>query len=319
MHNELDMSKRPLWGIYAIFCTICLFLLTHIGRPTRRAELPPREVAENAAWVTMTTDDRYVLGAAVLLQSIMSTKTQITNFDCLVTPRVSSVGRNHLRNAGWNLIEVAPLKSPQLREGFTRYADTYTKLQIWSLVQYQIIVYLDADVLILKNSDILFHSALSSVRHIAAADDCCDLFNPGVIVLRPDISIHSEMLQLIGSVPSYDGGDGGFLNIFFPRTSHVTRLSFIFNADQITLAIPRNKIAYQLEKLCILHFAGPKPWLSLKASGLQANVSAEQQRREVEGFSLTAFASLHDLWLQSYQKLGERLGEAYTKQILAMA
>ena len=42
--------------------------------------------------------------------------------------------------------------------------------------------------------------------------------------------------------------DGGFLNSYF-GTEHVTYVSHVFNADQIVLAVPRNRRAWRMEVL----------------------------------------------------------------------
>ena len=43
------------------------------------------------------------------------------------------------------------------------------------------------------------------------------LISPGLMVLRPDEKLFQEMLRQVPLLPSYDSGDGGFLNSFFGK------------------------------------------------------------------------------------------------------
>ena len=92
----------------------------------------------------------------------------------------------------------------------------YTKLYLWSLVEYELVFYIDADALI-QSFDVLhaFDLMLKAPKaKLAAAPDVFppDNFNAGVLVLRPSMLIFREMLQKIDKVEPYDGGDTGFLN-----------------------------------------------------------------------------------------------------------
>jgi glycogenin len=87
--------------------------------------------------------------------------------------------------------------------------------------------------------NILFVSTqLFQIRSsFAAAPDIFppDKFNAGVLVIEPNAQRFTEMLSLIGTLPSHDGGDTGFLNSYFrswysgPPES---RLSFGYNAQR---------------------------------------------------------------------------------------
>ena len=53
---------------------------------------------------------------------------------------------------------------------------------------------------------------------LAAAPDIFppDNFNAGVLIIRPDMKVFRQMLSKIEEIETYDGGDTGFLNHFFP-------------------------------------------------------------------------------------------------------
>ena len=79
---------------------------------------------------------------------------------------------------------------------------TFTKLNIWTLTSYTKIVYLDTDVLVLKNIDDLFQRDELS----AGPEDLWpDVFNSGVLVIEPSMSTFTRLIKEAKSKPSWDG------------------------------------------------------------------------------------------------------------------
>ena len=138
------------------------------------------------------------------------------------------------------MLEVEPLANPHGsrpdQAGKCWVDSGYTKLQIWSLhVDYDVVVYVDADCVVCENVDALFDVDAD----LAAAPDIFppDRFNAGVLVLRPDPLAHERLLRLAPTAPSHDGGDTGFLNHAFPdwyagTNPRLHRLPFNFNAQR---------------------------------------------------------------------------------------
>lgn len=111
---------------------------------------------------------------------------------------------------------LALLKRPEL-------GVTFTKLHCWRLVQFKKCVFLDSDCLVVKNSDDLFnHEEFTAVSDIGWPD----CFNSGVFVFRPSLDTYSRLLSFAVEQGSFDGGDQGLLNSFFPNWN---RASFVFN------------------------------------------------------------------------------------------
>lgn len=80
---------------------------------------------------------------------------------------------------------------------------TLTKLRLWNLTQYDRLVYLDADTLVLKNIDALFNVA----AEFAAVSDVGwpDCFNSGVMVIRPNAATSQRLLEKVAEIGSFDG------------------------------------------------------------------------------------------------------------------
>lgn len=133
---------------------------------------------------------------------------------------------------------------------------TFTKIELWRQTQFDRIVYIDSDVVAVRAPDEL----LSLDVDFAAAPDVGwpDIFNSGVMVLRPNIQDYYSLRALAERGISFDGGDQGLLNTHF-KNWH--RLSFTYNCT------PNGNYQYlpaykHFEStISLLHFIGPqKPW-----------------------------------------------------------
>jgi len=218
------------------------------------------------AYVTvLTTGDNYLDGVLVLGKSLDasgSTKDRLV----LCTSDVSESARQRLRDRGWKVTEVEPIANPSPENVlYPRFANVFTKLRVWQVPGYDRLVYLDADTLILKNVDDLFE------RHTFAAGPdffLPDRFNSGVMVLDPSEKTFASMMDRLASVGSYDGGDQGFLNIYFENwygmdVNH--RLPVGYNMAnfiyQFMHGNPSLKLALEKEAK-IIHYMVQKPWMA---------------------------------------------------------
>lgn len=182
----------------------------------------------SCAFVTLITTDSFGPGARVLLHSLqismkttpMAIKSKPATI-LLVTPQVTEGIRKGLRGLCDDLIEVQPIPNPYAAQTHVSgWVDSgFTKLCIWGLVQFDRVVYLDADCLVFKDLQELFTLDVD----FAAAPDVFppDRFNAGVLLLRPDMTLFDDLVRHTNSrvLSSYDGGDTGFLNAYFPDWS----------------------------------------------------------------------------------------------------
>ncbi|XP_052898995.1 uncharacterized protein LOC128305540 isoform X3 [Anopheles moucheti] len=217
------------------------------------------------AWVTLATNDSYSLGALVVAHSLKRVHT-VHQMAVLIAPGVSEAMKTKLR-AVFNVVEevnlldskdaanLALLKRPEL-------GVTFTKLHCWRLTQFEKCVFLDADTLVLRNSDELFEREELSAAPDIGWPDC---FNSGVYVFRPNLETFSSLLQYAVTHGSFDGGDQGLLNAYFSDWAHKDiqkHLPFIYNTSSVATYsyLPAFKQFGQNTK--ILHFIGTvKPWL----------------------------------------------------------
>ncbi|CAF0980543.1 unnamed protein product [Brachionus calyciflorus] len=210
------------------------------------------------SYVTLATNENYALGALTLGQSLRNTNTN-RRLTVLITTEVPQLLVDQLKSV-YDFVELvdvldsqdsanlALLKRPEL-------GVTFTKLHCWRLTQYRKCVFLDSDCLVLHNVDDLFNSEEFSAVSDIGWPDC---FNSGVFVFRPSLDTYSRLLDFAVSQGSFDGGDQGLLNAFYPNWN---RLSFVYNMT--TNASYSYAPAYKQFKntVKIVHFIGAqKPW-----------------------------------------------------------
>ncbi|XP_042224885.1 glycogenin-1-like isoform X1 [Homarus americanus] len=210
------------------------------------------------AYVTLATNDGYAIGALVLGHSLRSNNTT-KDLVIMIAPAVSEAIKSMLESVFNKVIIVdvldsrdsahlSLLKRPEL-------GVTFTKLHCWTLTQYSKCVFLDADMLCVQNPDDLFsHPELTAVCDIGWPD----CFNSGMFVLVPSVDTYGKLLQHAETSGSFDGGDQGLLNSYFPNWQ---RVSFIYNmvASATYTYLPAYKQFGANAKL--VHFLGAlKPW-----------------------------------------------------------
>lgn len=226
------------------------------------------------AYVTLLYGDEFLLGVRVLGKSIWDTGSS-KDMVVLVSDGVSDYAKKLLRADGWIVEPISLLTNPnQVRP--KRFWGVYTKLKIFNLTRYRKVVYLDADTIVLKNIDDLFKCGrfCANLKH-------SERLNSGVMVVEPSETVFKDMMSKVNSLPSYTGGDQGFLNsyysdfanahIFEPDLSsnvinsrpvpEMERLSTLYNAD-VGLYMLANKWMVDEKELRVIHYTlGPlKPW-----------------------------------------------------------
>ncbi len=224
------------------------------------------------AYVTaLAGGDDYVPGVEALGNSLSATDTAAGRI-VLVTPSVSRAARDRVAACGWEVRQVDPIENPvpaaQLL--FARFANVFTKLRAWDLPDVDKAVFLDADTIVLRNIDDLFDR-----RRFAAAPDFFlpDRFNSGVMLLEPSKDVFRAMRDRLASEASYDGGDQGFLNRFYPDWYAMPvehRLPAGYNLHhfvfQFLSAHPSLRTAVERE-VRVVHYTLQKPWQTTTLSG----------------------------------------------------
>lgn len=228
------------------------------------------------AYVTLLINDSYVPGALVLAHSLRKTGTKHKLVILVDTATVSPHSRALVEKAFDELIKIdddkmfMPVDVVTKKLGRPQLAVTLTKILIWKLTQFDHIIYLDADTIPLKSLDHLFekYSSQKPTEIVSAPDiGWPDVFNSGVMLIKPDPSVFSYLMKFSETENlSYDGADQGLLNEVFHLQGtdgySWTRLPFIYNMTPSSLYQNSPATERFLYNIHLVHFVGSvKPWL----------------------------------------------------------
>ncbi|CAN6724665.1 unnamed protein product [Malus baccata var. baccata] len=240
------------------------------------------------AYVTILhSSEAYVCGAITLAQSIRqtnSTKDLVLLADDSITPK-SIQG---LTAAGWNIKRIQRIRSASAQKG--SYNEwNYSKLRVWQLTKYDKVIFIDADLLVLKNIDSVFvHPQLSAVGNNKM------LFNSGLMVVEPSNCMFEYLMRKTFKIESYNGGDQGFLNEIFTWWH---RLPWRLNALKCFEG-PKAANHEMPEDLYALHYLGFKPWVCYRDYDCNW---------EGNGSSVFASDSAHEKWWKVYDQMPKEL------------
>jgi glycogenin glucosyltransferase len=221
----------------------------------------------------------------------------------------------------------------------------WTKLRLFELDGYDTILYIDADCLVLKDVSHLLCVDESDGKDgnrvdqtkitqenrlqrglLAAAPDIFppDKFNAGVMVLRPSKEVFLDMMSRLpqdasvvgdndSKCKSYDGGDTGFLNSYYPdwyRTwPSYSRLSFGYNAQRLMYHYTQKRPQYWdegIDSLYIVHYSSsPKPWEAMMSAAVANNIESPdyltaQDKNAIQ--RLMKSGKLENMWQAAYER-----------------
>jgi len=233
------------------------------------------------AWVSLATNDSYAVGALTLAHSLrrVGTTKQLV---LMITEEVSANMKSTLEETFDKVVVVDPLDSKDIANltllDRTELGITFTKLHCWTLLEFSKCVFLDADTLMIQNSDELFEREEFSAAPDAGWPDC---FNSGVFVFRPNLNTFKDLVKHAMTHGSFDGGDQGLLNTFYSdwATKDISKhLPFIYN--MVATATYSYLPAYKFfgHNVKIVHFIGAtKPWLISFDEAGKAEIGATEK------------------------------------------
>ncbi|GAA5889860.1 hypothetical protein JCM8208_001149 [Rhodotorula glutinis] len=222
--------------------------------------------APRFAFVTLCTSDAYLPGALVTLHSVLDVEpasplAREWTTVALTTPAtVAHSTVQALSKAFDVVIGVESIVTQSWEElkllGRRDLAATLTKLHLFRLTQFDKVIFLDADTLVVRPISHLFQIP----HQFAAAPDqgWPDAFNSGVLVATPSLDTFDALMDMMRTRGTWDGGDQGLLNDFFPDWH---RLSFTFNVTPSAYYTYAPAYKRHGQDVSVLHFIGAnKPW-----------------------------------------------------------
>ena len=226
------------------------------------------------AWVTLVTNADYALGARALLRSLVLTGTSA---DLVVLHTdVAAADLAPLKALGARLVQVDLLPtSPEFNAAHARDAlharaaftkgtkppfhtplDNFAKLRLWQL-DYEAVVFVDADALVLRNSDLLFdYPEFCAAPNVYESVADFHRMNSGVFTARPsDATFQAMMARLDVPGAFWRRTDQTFLESYFPDWHGLP--VFCNMLQYVWFAMPE---LWDWKAIRILHFQYEKPW-----------------------------------------------------------
>ena len=236
---------------------------------------PSRPAASDCAFVTLVTNADFALGAAALLRSLRATGSG-ADLVVLHTGGVAASALAPLAARDARLIETDLLPmSPEFNARYARAAlhgaapfikgnkpafhtplDNFVKLRLWQL-DYQRVVFLDADTLVLRPIDKLFeYPEFCAAPNVYESLVDFRRLNSGVFTARPSARTFADMLdQLAAPDAFWRRTDQTFLESYFPQWHG---LPVTYNMLQyVWFNLPD---LWHWPDIHVLHYQYEKPW-----------------------------------------------------------
>ncbi len=263
-----------------------------------------RAPGARVAYVTLVTNADYAVGAAALLHSIALTGTA-ADLVVLYTGAVTEAMLSPLAALGARLVrtELLPTSdgfneahgrsrlhgaAPFTKGGkppFHTPLDNFAKLRLWQMEEYERVVFLDADTLMLRNCDKLFgYPEFCAAPNVYEGLGDFHRMNSGVFVARPSTATFEAMLTMLDAPDAFwRRTDQTFLQAFFPDWHG---LPVTFNMLQyVWFAMPA---LWDWSQIRVLHFQYEKPWE-------KSHAKAEQLRVLIDLWKVYAAGGVPDL------------------------
>ncbi|KAG6511953.1 UDP-glucuronate:xylan alpha-glucuronosyltransferase 1-like [Zingiber officinale] len=248
------------------------------------------------AYVTILhSSEQYVCGAIAAAKSIRLSGSS-RDLVALVDETIGEESRRGLTGAGWKVRNIRRIRNPKAkRDAYNEW--NYSKFRLWQLADdYDKVVFLDADLLVLRNVDFLF-----SLPELSAVGNDATLFNSGVMVIEPSECTFRLLMDHVDEITSYNGGDQGYLNEIFTWWHRLPKnVNYLkhFAGEEQRRAKKERLFAAEPSAIYVAHYLGLKPWLCFRDYDCNWNV------KNFRGFASDA---AHGKWWRVHDELPENL------------
>ena len=135
--------------------------------------------------------------------------------------------------------------------------DNFVKMRLWQLTDYERVVFIDADALVLKNCDRLFdYPEFCAAPNVYESLEDFHRLNSGVFTAQPNMATFDRMMAVLDRPDAFwRRTDQTFLEAFFPDWHG---LPVFYNMLQyVWLKLPG---LWSWEQIHVLHYQYEKPW-----------------------------------------------------------
>ncbi|XP_009627541.1 UDP-glucuronate:xylan alpha-glucuronosyltransferase 2-like isoform X1 [Nicotiana tabacum] len=256
------------------------------------------KISRREAYATVLhSSETYVCGAITLAQSLLRTGTK-RDLILLLDRSISKPKRAALIKAGWKLRFIKRIRNPKAEKNtYNEY--NYSKFRLWQLTDYEKIIFIDADIIVQRNIDLLFH-----FPQMTATGNDASIFNSGIMVIEPSNCTFNMFMQRTKEIISYNGGDQGFLNEVYvwwhrlPRRVNFLKNFWSNNSNEVS--VKNQLFGADPPKVYAIHYLGLKPWVCYR--DYDCNWDIGDQRVYASDVAHKTWWKLHDSMDESLQK-----------------
>lgn len=222
------------------------------------------------AYITVITNDAYEVGVLALWNSVYKAGCK-EKFVVMVSEKVSKKVKERLSKL-MNVvvfnedIEFDKDITKDNKGFFEKWNSTFFKLKVLTMCEYEKIVLLDADMVVMRNLDSLFAKPHMSCAFAETLRDKRIRLNSGLIVLEPSQELYNTMVSAI--IPTKEllkGKSIGDQNVFryvYPdwpcqNELHLEPVYNCYNTD-IDEFIEKN--IFSFNDIYVVHYTLTKPW-----------------------------------------------------------
>ncbi|XP_037432572.1 UDP-glucuronate:xylan alpha-glucuronosyltransferase 1-like isoform X1 [Triticum dicoccoides] len=251
------------------------------------------------------SEQLYACGAMVAAQSIRMAGSD-RDMVALVDETISERHRSALAAAGWKVRTIRRIRNPRAsRDAYNEW--NYSKFWLWTLTEYDRVVFLDADLLVQRPMEPLF-----AMPEVSATGNHGTVFNSGVMVVEPCNCTFRLLMDHIADIQSYNGGDQGYLNEVFSwwhrLPSRANYMKHFWEGDTAERAAAKRRVlAADPPAVLAVHFVGMKPWFCFR--DYDCNWNAPELRQFASDEAHARWWTAHDAMpprLQGFCLLDER-------------
>jgi alpha-N-acetylglucosamine transferase len=231
------------------------------------------------AYISMISTDDFMIGALALYESLQKTNPKYP-FYLLITEKVSEECEEKLKKYGINVLRDNDPLIKNITKTGDRWDNTFDKLKIFKLTQFDKVIFLDSDMAIIENLDHLFkRNHFSAVPNREKQEWLGDkkYFSSCILVIKPSLEEYKEIKKYIN--PTIEQflnkgekcGDQNVLNKYYINWPEKNELHIsdtynifwdlihdYFFFENYTIMPQNNKI-----QINAIHFTGAKkPWQS---------------------------------------------------------
>lgn len=231
---------------------------------------------KNYSYITLLSDDSYIFGIILLQESLKRVNTQYP-LEIIVTPNVSKPVLNILDQLKLKYRIVEAITNDKFLEHNVRvnvdfartWSLTLTKYEIFRMTDFDKIVFVDADMYVLKNLDHLF-----DLPHRTAAVDGeyfnlwpdKPFFNAGLMIIEPNEDEYNQLIDYTNNyaVNTFDSkkslADQELLNEFWSDWAEKEDLHLSKYYNIFAPYTQEEQVDDVKENGYCVHFIGRKPW-----------------------------------------------------------